>query len=243
MPAERGGSLFTEVAVALDFSDPTQAVRVVRELSGLPVLYKVGLELYTQTGPDFVKALVANGNRVFLDLKFHDIPNTVAKAAKQVAELNVELFTLHLAGGKAMLEKVREELATVTGKAPKAVGVTVLTSFSQTQWEETLECVSERVLTISDSARKLTRMGIQAGIDGVVCSAHELKLLKELNPKLYTVVPGIRPAGSASQDQARTVTPKEASDLGADLIVVGRPITQAVDPRAVTEKILQELAE
>lgn len=242
MPASRGGSPFTEVAVALDFSDPAQAIRIVRELAGLPVIYKVGLELYTQSGPEFVRALIESGNRVFLDLKLHDIPNTVAKAAKQIAELKVELFTLHLSGGKAMIEKVREELSTVNGIAPKAIGVTVLTSFSQNQWEETIECVSERALPISDATRKLTRMGIQAGVDGVVCSAHELKLLKELNPDLYTVVPGIRPAGSSSHDQARTVTPREAADLGADLIVVGRPITQSVDPREATESILEELA-
>lgn len=230
----------TELAVALDFATGSQASKLLQDLKGLPVVYKVGLELFCAVGPDWVKARVEEGYRIFLDLKMHDIPNTVAKAALRAQELKVEMATFHLAGGPKMIRAARDEMEK-KGDAPKILGVSVLTSFDQDTWDEVAYAVSGSKSKIEESVKRLVSQARFWGADGVVCSPQELKLVRKLDPMLYTVVPGIRPRGSAKGDQARVLTPLEAAKAGAHLIVVGRPITEAKNPRDAVERILKEI--
>ena len=236
----------TELIVALDYSTTAEADQLVRTLAGVPVLFKVGSELFLTGGPDFVRKLIGGDHRVFLDLKFHDIPNTVAKAAAQAALMGVDMFTLHASGGRAMIAAVVQEFAKLPreAKRPKILGVSVLTSFSPAEWTETCLAINpfaSKVSEIEGSVLSLAGAGAKWGLDGLVCSAHELRRAREVAPSLYTVIPGIRPAGSTAQDQARVMTPLEAQAAGANAIVVGRPITQAKDPKAATLEILKEL--
>ncbi len=230
----------TELIVALDYSSGSEAKNLISQLSGRPVIWKVGLELFTAEGPSWVRALTDSGARVFLDLKLYDIPNTVAKAVAQAGELNVEFLTLHLSGGAAMLNSSVEILKRFKSP-PRLLGVSVLTSFSEDGWNEVSIAISGQKRPISESATALVGLGSKVGVTGIVCSADELKILKQKYPRIYAVVPGIRPAGGHAQDQARVVTPSEAARRGADAIVVGRPITQAVDPGSMTDLILDEL--
>ena len=231
----------TELIVALDFPRASQASEFIEELNGLPVIYKVGLELFMNGGPEFVKELVHKKNRIFLDLKLHDIPNTVAKAAKQAALLHVEMITLHLAGGRAMIRSVVEELAEIPVLRPKLMGVSVLTSFDDVRWAEVTRALSGHAVEPAVSVEGLVGASASWGVDGVVCSALELPMVREKFPHLFTVVPGIRPEGSGTQDQARVTTPALAHQMGAHAIVVGRPITANSNPRAATEAILKDL--
>lgn len=231
----------TDLIVALDFAKPTQAKEMVQTLKGFPVIYKVGLELFMSAGPDLVRELVHEQNRVFLDLKLHDIPNTVARAAKAAARLHVEMLTLHLSGGAAMFREVQTELADLPSLRPKLIGVTVLTSFDDVRWAEVSRAVSGHASGVGDSVQRLVHAADTYGVDGVVCSALELETVRGIAPSLYTIVPGIRPPGSQSQDQARTATPAQARELGASAIVVGRPITESDRPFQVTEGILKDL--
>jgi len=231
----------TDLIVALDYSRPEHAWTLVEALQGLPVIYKVGFELFLSGGPDFVKELVHRKNRVFLDLKFHDIPNTVARAARQAALLHVEMFTLHLAGGREMVKAVANELADIETIRPKILGVSVLTSFDDVRWAEVTKSLTGHAADTTSSVHGLVEHSTSWGADGVVCSAMELEILKKNFPALYTVVPGIRPAGSPSNDQARVMTPAQAHAAGASAIVVGRPITASQEPRAAAASILADL--
>ena len=231
----------TDLIVALDYSRSDQAWTLVEALQGLPVIYKVGLELFLSAGPEFVKELVHRKNRVFLDLKFHDIPNTVARAAKQAALLHVEMFTLHLAGGREMVKAVSQELADIELIRPKILGVSVLTSFDDVRWAEVTKSLNGHAADTLTSVQGLVEHSTSWGADGVVCSAMELEMLKKNFPSLYTVVPGIRPAGSPNHDQARVMTPAEAHAAGASAIVVGRPMTEAKNPREAAVAILADL--
>ena len=232
----------TELIVALDLPRADRAWGVVESLQGLPVLYKVGFELFLSEGPSFVRELVHRRNRVFLDLKFHDIPNTVLKAARQAAALQVEMFTLHLAGGASMLRAVREELDQLPELRPRILGVSVLTSFDDVRWAEVTRAMTGHAVEVSSSVEGLVSEAGSWGADGVVCSAVELPAVKRVNPSLYTVIPGIRPAGVEAGDQARIMTPEQARQAGASAIVVGRPILEAASPRAMAESILRDLA-
>lgn len=231
----------TDLIVALDFAKPERAMELVDELKGLPLIYKVGFELFMAGGADVVRVLVHRKARVFLDLKFHDIPNTVAKAAKQAALMQVEMFTLHLAGGSAMIRAVAQELSEIPALKPKILGVSVLTSFDDVHWAEVTQSMTGHAAHVSDSVNGLVMHAAGWGADGVVCSALELKEIRRHYPGLYTVVPGIRPEGFETGDQARVMTPAQARALGAHAIVVGRPITQSKDPRRVCESILRDL--
>lgn len=231
----------TELIVALDYPRGGRAYELVDELKGLPLVYKVGLELFMAEGPDVVRELVHRKCRVFLDLKLHDIPNTVARAARQAALLKVEMFTLHLAGGSAMVRAVAEELADIPSLRPKILGVSVLTSFDDVRWAEVTKALTDHAVDVQDSVIGLVSHAAGWGADGVVCSALELPLVKKQAPGVYTVVPGIRPAGANRGDQARVMTPAEAKGSGADAIVMGRPITESSDPRGVVEDVLREL--
>lgn len=232
----------TELIVALDFPRPDRAMALVESLQGLPVIYKVGLELFLSAGPSFVRDLVHAKNRVFLDLKLHDIPNTVARAAKQAALLHVDMFTIHLSGGSAMIRAVVAEFASIPALKPKVLGVSVLTSFDDVKWAEVTRALTGHAVEASQSAIRLVEHAAPWGIDGCVCSAAELPAIRAAYPSLYTVVPGIRLNGGDTNDQARVATPSNARELGANAIVMGRPITEAPEPRAVVEKVLRDLS-
>jgi orotidine-5'-phosphate decarboxylase len=221
--------------VALDFPNQAKALALVSVLSGDVSIYKIGLQLYTAAGPEIVRAIAATGANVFLDLKLHDIPNTVAKAVAAAGELGVQMLTVHLSGGRSMLE------AAVEAKLPHLIllGVTVLTSAT----EETLRETGV-VFALDEQVLRLGELGKQSGIDGLITSPHEVRLLrKRLGDEITLVTPGVRPTWAAANDQKRFTTPHEALESGADYLVIGRPITAAADPRAALERLLEEIAD
>jgi orotidine-5'-phosphate decarboxylase len=231
----------SELIVALDFPKADKALDFVDTMKGLPLIYKVGSELFMSGGAEVVRELVHRKNRVFLDLKFHDIPNTVARAARQAALLHVDMLTLHLAGGSAMVRAVAEELSEIPHLRPKILGVTVLTSFNDVRWAEITKSLTGHAVDIEVSVEGLAEHAVAWGADGIVCSPLELPVLRNRFPTLYTVVPGIRPEGSELADQARIMTPAQARAAGANAVVIGRPITEAKDPRATIQRILRDL--
>ena len=230
-----------ELIVALDTPTVALAWEMVEKLKGLPVIYKIGSELFLHEGPAFVREMVHQQHRVFLDLKFHDIPNTVAAAVRQAALMQVEMLTVHLAGGGAMFTAVRDALAGIPALRPKILGVTVLTSFDDLQWAEVARASGGHAFPVLQSVQAFTDLASRWGADGIVCSPWELPRVRSDHPSLYTVVPGIRPQGVPAGDQSRVMTPREALDAGASAIVVGRPIIQALDPRQAAEEILNSL--
>ncbi|OFZ79081.1 MAG: orotidine 5'-phosphate decarboxylase [Bdellovibrionales bacterium RIFOXYD1_FULL_53_11] len=237
----------TELIVALDHPALKDALALVDELDRLPVLYKVGSGLFMAAGPDVVRELVSGrGKRVFLDLKFHDIPNTVEKAALQAALLGVEMFTLHLAGGRRMVSQTSAELTRFCNergsRKPRILGVSVLTSFDGAAWSEVTTAQTGHAASPAQSLVGLVSNAALWGADGIVCSPLELEAVRARFPGLYTVVPGIRPKGAALDDQARVMTPTEARVAGANAIVVGRPVTASADPAKAVADILQDLA-
>ena len=223
------------IIVALDFSDEKQAITLVNQLDPQHCRLKVGNEMFTRLGPVWVEQLIQRGFNVFLDLKFHDIPNTVAQACSSAAALGVWMVNLHLSGGRRMVEAARNALdKTTSGKQrPLLIGVTVLTSML----EEDLQEIGLSSST-TEQVQRLTRIGMQAGLDGVVCSGQEAALLKaEYGQEICLVVPGIRMPTSQPDDQRRTMTPSEAKKAGADYLVIGRPITQALEPIKIIHSI------
>lgn len=223
--------------VALDVPDAQAAMTLVARLEGACQWFKVGLELFTATGPAVLEPLIARGLSVFLDLKFHDIPNTVAGAVRSASRLGVRMLTVHAAGGPAMLAAARAALDGIA-EPPELLAVTMLTSMSRA---ETHAIGIGR--SPAEQVELLARMGIETGIRGFVCSPEEVGQLRALTgPEGVLVVPGIRPAGAATGDQKRIATPSEALRAGASYLVVGRPITQAADPALETEVILAEMA-
>lgn len=226
-----------KVLIALDFADKQQAMAFVAQLDPAACRLKVGKEMFTLFGPEFVRTLVEAGFDVFLDLKFHDIPNTVAKAVAAAAELGVWMVNVHASGGLRMMQAAREALLPYGDRAPLLIAVTVLTSMTAEELEQVgvLRSPAEQVLALA----RLTR---DAGLDGVVCSAQEASLLKaELGGDFKLVTPGIRPAGSDAGDQRRIMTPEQALAAGSDYLVIGRPITQAANPAEALAIINQSL--
>jgi orotidine-5'-phosphate decarboxylase len=196
----------------------------------------VGLQLYVASGPDFVKRLVDAGFRVFLDLKFHDIPNTVAGACQSAADLGVWMINVHACGGPVMLEAAAKSLQQYQ-QAPLLIGVTVLTSMDQTQLGATGIAIEP-----PEQVKRLAKLTADCGLDGVVCSAQESAILRARQGSDFVLVtPGIRPAGSAQDDQQRIMTPQDAKKAGSNYIVVGRPITKAENPVSVIQSINQSL--
>ncbi len=238
-------SVPTDLIVALDQFRPEQALEWIEGLRDYPLIYKVGFELFMAGGPELVRELVHRKKRVFLDLKFYDIPTTVAKAARQAAMMHVEMFTLHLSGGRAMVKAVAQELQDIPALRPKVLGVTVLTSFDDVRWAEVTRALTGHAVDASQSVEGLIEHSPSWGADGIVCSAMELKMLRAkypLGPEgVYAVVPGIRPEGADLDDQARVMTPAQARNAGASAIVMGRPITQASNPSAVVVRALKDL--
>lgn len=230
----------TELVVALDFSTLSAAEKLISDLRGLPLIYKVGLEFFLTAGPSWVKTFTSRGNRVFLDLKFYDIPNTVAQAVMQAANLGVEFTTVHLSGGKEMLDEIASRAPAI-----KVLGVSVLTSFSDETWIANVSHVAKlpSARSVTDSVMHFTTFAAgHPAVSGVVCSPKEVSLIREKYKDIFLMVPGIRPVGTDLNDQNRVMTPAEAMAAGASAIVVGRPITQVSDPRKVAESILKEIS-
>ena len=227
-----------KVIVALDYDNKDTALAFVDKLDATLCRLKVGKEMFTLFGPDFVRVLVDKGFDVFLDLKFHDIPNTVAKAVTAAAELGVWMVNVHASGGTKMMEKAKETLVPYGDKAPLLIAVTVLTSMG----EEDLVGIGIDKLP-AEHVNSLATLAQNAGLDGVVCSAWEAESLKEtFGEDFKLVTPGIRPAGSSTDDQKRIMTPEQAVEVGVDYLVIGRPITQAEDPHQVLQDINQSLS-
>ena len=225
-----------ELIVALDFPTAAAALEAVDRLEGLVQWFKIGLELYLAEGNRVVEQIRDRGFSVFLDLKLHDIPNTVAGAVRSAAKTGAGMLTVHAAGGPAMLSAA-QEAASATPSAPKLLAVTVLTSMDQAQLAAT-----GVIRQPGEQALLLAKMAYEVGIRGFVASAEEVSGLREVHPDSTLVIPGIRPAGSAIGDQKRIATPASAIAAGADYLVVGRPITQAPDPAAAAQAILDEIA-
>ncbi|QJR11553.1 Orotidine 5'-phosphate decarboxylase [Usitatibacter rugosus] len=224
------------VVVPLDFPDAASALAMAARLDPRLCRVKVGKELFVAAGPAVVEQLHQRGFEVFLDLKFHDIPNTVAGACKSAARLGVWMMNVHASGGEAMLRAAREAVASVT-KPPLLIGVTILTSLD----DESIARVGFSG-SVRENVERLARLTKECGLDGVVCSAQEAPWVRAAAGTSFTLVtPGIRLATDAKGDQVRTVTPAEAVKLGADYLVIGRPITRATDPVAVLEGIRREL--
>jgi orotidine-5'-phosphate decarboxylase len=226
------------ILVALDVSNGEEALRLVEQLSPVVGGFKVGKELFVREGPALVRRLREEGTRVFLDLKFHDIPNTVARAVEAATDLGVDMLTVHTSGGLRMLSAAEraglEAAGRVGGEPPLILGVTVLTSLAQ---DDLVEVGVEG--TLGGQVERLARLAMRAGLRGLVCSPLELAFLRTVVPKPCQLVsPGIRATGSAADDQKRTLSAAEALAAGADWLVIGRPITAAVDPRSAAEEIL-----
>ncbi|MDC8853975.1 orotidine-5'-phosphate decarboxylase [Shewanella algae] len=228
----------TPIVVALDFDNKFKALQLIDKLDPSMCRLKVGKEMFTLFGPKLVKEIHDRGFDLFLDLKFHDIPNTVAKAVTAAAEMGVWMVNVHASGGLAMMEAARRALLPYGDNAPLLIAVTVLTSMS----DDELKLIGVAG-SAEDQVRRLARLTQKAGLDGVVCSARESSMLKaELGADFKLVTPGIRPAGSDAGDQKRIMTPAEAMAAGSDYLVIGRPITQAADPLATLQAIHQSLA-
>lgn len=222
--------------VALDVSTAAAAQRIVAAVGDSALIYKVGMQLYTAEGPRVVRDLVALGRRVFLDLKYHDIPNTVGAAVAEAAKLGVSMLTVHAAGGEKMLRAAAE--AAIATPQLMLLGVTVLTSLG----EDDLEKTGARG-SVKENVLRLATLALENGCRGIVTSAHEAPAVRaKLGHEFPIVTPGVRPAGSHVGDQVRVVTPAEAIAAGVSHIVVGRPITEAADPAAAARAILEELA-
>jgi len=222
--------------VALDVSTAAAAQKIVAAVGDSARYYKVGLQLYTAEGPQIVRDLVASGRQIFLDLKYHDIPNTVSAAVREAAQLGVSMLTVHAAGGTNML-RAAVEAARNTTASPMILAVTVLTSLDQRD----LDHAGVRG-QVADQVSRLAALAINSGCHGVVASAQEAATLRtELGDDFLIVTPGVRPPGRSHGDQARVVTPAEAIASGASLIVVGRPITEALDPAAEAREILAQI--
>lgn len=230
-------SVDSRIVVALDYPDAASALAFVDRLTPGSCRLKVGKELFTAAGPALLESIMKRDFEVFLDLKYHDIPNTTAHACKVAAELGVWMVNVHALGGRRMMEQARNILEAYS-KRPLLIAVTILTSMNTADLEE-LGLPGEP----SDWVMRLAALAQKSGLDGVVCSAQEATLLKQrLGKDFCLVTPGIRPAGSSADDQSRIVTPLQAVKNGSDYLVIGRPITQALDPVATLAAINLELA-
>ena len=222
-----------KIIIALDVATAEEALNLVSQLQGRVSRFKVGLQLYTAAGPEVVREIVRAGAKVFLDLKLHDIPNTVGSAVKSAMDLGIDMLTIHLSGGEAMIRAAvgaAEQRVTV-------LGVTVLTS----QTQETLGSIGVNE-SVEKQVLRLAALGVKCGVGGLVASAQEAAALRQHVPKnIRLVTPGIRPSSAASGDQKRVTTPRQALDAGADYLVIGRPIIGSPDPSAAVQQLVAEL--
>ena len=224
----------TELIVVLDVDTRDDALGIVNACGGCR-WFKIGSQLFTRCGPDIVRAVQGLGKQVFLDLKFHDIPNTVAHAARAAADLGAGLFTLHASGGRKMIEAARKA---VDGTSTRILAVTVLTSLSDAMLREEIG-VPE---SAAQAVPRWARLAIESGAHGIVCSPQEITHVREaVGPEPLVITPGIRPAWAGQDDQARVMTPREAALAGASMIVVGRPILKHPQPAEAVRRIMEEL--
>jgi orotidine-5'-phosphate decarboxylase len=230
------------IIIALDVDSADQALGLVERLHGIAGMFKVGKRLFTAAGPDVVRKIIAMGERVFLDLKFHDIPTTVAQAGVEAMRLGVSIFNLHALGGSRMMratvEAIDEAAEREKFERPLILAVTVLTSHNQASLHEV--GIERR---LEDEVVSLARLCEASGIDGVVASPQEIIPIRNAasRPGFVILTPGVRPAGAANDDQIRVMTPAEAIRAGADYLVVGRPVTAAADPIGAAQKILTDI--
>ncbi len=229
------------IICAVDTKDVAKAGQLAEQLHGSVGALKLGLEFFTANGVEGVQAISESGMPIFLDLKFHDIPNTVAGAIKSTADMDIFMMTVHATGGKAMLKAAAEAAAEISAiavkKKPLVVAVTVLTSLDESDIHSIGVSGS-----VEEQVKRLAALAQESGMDGVVCSPHEISLLRaQCGKDFKLVVPGIRPEGTAHGDQKRVMTPKEAIEQGADYLVIGRPITGAKDPKQAAQEILKGL--
>jgi orotidine-5'-phosphate decarboxylase len=230
------------LVVALDVADSDHALKLVEQLHGLVGMFKVGKQLFTAAGPQIVHRITEVGERVFLDLKFHDIPNTVASAGVEAARMGVTIFNVHALGGREMMERTSKAIHDVAGREklmpPLVLGVTILTSHDQASL---VEIGIDRPL--EEEVVALAMLSESAGLDGVVASPREIGPIRTAvrRKDFVILVPGVRPAGADHHDQARVMTPAQAIEAGATFIVVGRPIIADNDPRAAAQRILEEI--
>jgi orotidine-5'-phosphate decarboxylase len=225
-----------KIIVALDYADAAPALELAARLDPALCRLKVGKELFTAAGPALLAQLMQRGFEIFLDLKFHDIPNTTAQACKAAAAQGVWMVNVHASGGRRMMEAAREAVAQ-SARPPKLIAVTVLTSMSQDDLAETGITASP-----AEQVLRLARLTQESGLDGVVCSAQEAALLRRAcGASFCLVTPGIRPADAAADDQSRIMTPRAALDAGSDYLVIGRPITRAADPLRALQDISQQI--
>src|SRR5438093_4643399 len=223
-----------KIIVALDVPTKVAALDLVDQLREQISFFKIGLQLYTAEGPEIVRAVLSTGAKVLLDLKLHDIPNTVARAVESATNLGVRMLTIHLSGGSEMIRAATDARANDV----VILGVTVLTSATEQTLREI--GIADRV---ADQVLRLAGLGVEAGIDGLVASPHEIKTLRsEFGGKIKIAVQGIRPRWAKPGDQKRFMTPREALEAGADYIGIGRPITAQRNPRQAVERILEELS-
>ena len=230
-----------KLIAALDVATVEQARRLVVQLRDVVGMFKVGSQLFTAAGPELVREIVNGGNQVFLDLKFHDIPNTVAAAGVEATRLGVSIFNVHASGGSEMMERTAQAVSETAQKEqlpkPKVIAVTLLTSANEATLREIgIDAPPDKLVT------HLARMAASAGLDGVVASAMEAPVIRTATaPDFLIVTPGVRPAGGTAADQKRITTPREAIERGADYIVVGRPILNASDPVLAAAQIVEEI--
>lgn len=227
-----------KIIIALDTHSPEQGQFLIKELHSFPIWFKIGMEAYFSLGPEFIHKVKDHGNNVFLDLKLHDIPNTVAQALKGLSHLPIDMVNVHSLGGREMLMRSRESLESFP-RRPLLIGVTQLTSSTTKMMNEDQNIPGD----ILESVLSLSKLARECGLDGVVSSPHEVRKIKEACGRDFlTITPGIRPKEEQSQDQKRITTPKEAFSNGSDFIVIGRPVTLSPSPKKALEKIIKELA-
>jgi len=227
----------SRIIVPLDFNTVEQALELVEKLQPDLCRLKVGKELFTITGPVLVEKLISKGFDIFLDLKFHDIPTTVARACAVAADSGVWMVNVHASGGSEMMSLAREEIDKKSHH-PLLIGVTILTSMNQEVLTEIgIQC------SVEEQVMRLAQLAFNAGLDGIVCSAQEVKVLrKNLDKEFKLVTPGIRPSSSNNDDQKRVMTPGQAIKAGSDYLVIGRPITRAADPGQALKEISEEIS-
>jgi orotidine-5'-phosphate decarboxylase len=226
-----------QLIVALDVPASADVPPIVDALPDQVLYYKIGLELFTSEGPPALAYLKQKQKRIFLDLKLHDIPRTVARAVRSAARHGVDLLTIHASGGRNMLAAATDAAAEIGPDAPQLLAITTLTSLNDTDLQEI-----GITRSVADHTLSLGQMAVSAGVDGLVCSVHEISQFREsVGADPILVTPGIRPAGAAAGDQKRVATPEMAVKAGANFLVVGRPIIRADDPAAAARQILQEI--
>lgn len=235
---EQQQNIAKKIMIALDFPDAASAYRLMEQLKDMPCWFKVGMELFYSEGPKLVETIKSEGHAVFVDLKLHDIPNTVKRASASLTRLGADMFNVHAAGGKKMMEAALEG-AEEAGSKPLIIAVTQLTSTDQAVMNEEIGIPG----SVADAVLHYAGLAMQSGLDGVVSSAQEAPSIKGVcGDDFLTVTPGIRPSWSAKGDQARVVTPRQALQQGTDFLVIGRPVTQADSPALALTRIIEEMS-